>query len=45
VISLIHPGNGKSQAVARRNGMVEEKRTNHRGVEAIVFRAWLSDPA
>lgn len=41
VISLIDPGNFKSQAVARRNGMVMEKRTLHRGVEAIVFRTSL----
>lgn len=42
VISLIDPGNTRSQAVARRNGMVMEKRTLHRGVEAIVFRASLT---
>jgi len=39
VISLIDAGNDRSQAVARRNGMLPEKRTVHRGVEAIVFRA------
>lgn len=38
VISLIDPLNFRSQAVARRNGMAEEKRTVHRGAEAIVFR-------
>lgn len=38
VISLIDPGNHRSQAVAKRNGMAPEKRTMHRGVEAIVFR-------
>ncbi|MCB9184319.1 MAG: GNAT family N-acetyltransferase [Flavobacteriales bacterium] len=39
VISLIDPGNTKSQAVALRNGMRPGKRTVHRGVEAIVFRS------
>lgn len=39
VISLIDPGNVKSQAVARRNGMHFEKNTVHRGVPAMVFRA------
>lgn len=38
LISLIDPGNHRSQAVARRNGMAPEKRTMHRGVEALVFR-------
>ncbi len=38
LISLIDPGNHRSQAVARRNGMTPEKRTVHRGVDALVFR-------
>ncbi|MEO8590153.1 MAG: GNAT family N-acetyltransferase [Flavobacteriales bacterium] len=38
VISLIDPDNLKSQAVALRNGMVQEGRTIHRGTEALVFR-------
>ncbi|MBK6627533.1 MAG: GNAT family N-acetyltransferase [Flavobacteriales bacterium] len=38
LISLIDPDNHRSQAVARRNGMAPEKRTMHRGVEALVFR-------
>lgn len=42
VISLIDAGNLRSQAVAKRNGMHPEKRTVHRGVEAIVFRAQLT---
>ncbi|MBK8226158.1 MAG: GNAT family N-acetyltransferase [Flavobacteriales bacterium] len=42
VISLIDPENHRSQQVARRNGMRPEKRTEHRGVEAIVFRASLT---
>lgn len=41
IISLIDPGDHRSQAVARRNGMQAEKRTMHRGVEAIVFRSRL----
>ncbi|MBP6573964.1 MAG: GNAT family N-acetyltransferase [Flavobacteriales bacterium] len=41
VISLIDADNLKSQAVAKRNGMSVEKRTIHRGVEALVFRAML----
>ena len=42
VISLIDQENHQSQAVAGRNGMTFEKRTIHRGVEALVFRAMLS---
>ncbi|MFZ1686700.1 MAG: GNAT family N-acetyltransferase [Flavobacteriales bacterium] len=42
VISLIDPDNHKSQAVATRNGMQVEKRTVHRGVEALVFRVALA---
>ncbi|HQW87914.1 MAG TPA: GNAT family N-acetyltransferase [Flavobacteriales bacterium] len=38
LISLIDPDNHRSQAVARRNGMAPEKRTVHRGAEALVFR-------
>lgn len=38
LISLIDPGNTRSQAVAARNGMSPGKRTVHRGVEAIVYR-------
>lgn len=38
IISLIDPGNARSQAVAMRNGMRADKRTVHRGAEAIVFR-------
>lgn len=38
LISLIDPANHRSQAVAHRNGMAPEKRTVHRGVEALVFR-------
>ncbi|MFT3884522.1 MAG: GNAT family N-acetyltransferase [Flavobacteriales bacterium] len=38
VISLIDPRNFASQAVARRNGMVHEKDTVHRGMPAMVWR-------
>jgi RimJ/RimL family protein N-acetyltransferase len=38
VISLIDQGNFKSQAVAKRNGMIHEKDTVHRGTPAMVFR-------
>jgi [ribosomal protein S5]-alanine N-acetyltransferase len=38
VISLIDPENFASQAVAKRNGMLPEKRTVHRGHPVIVFR-------
>ncbi|MBX2972512.1 MAG: GNAT family N-acetyltransferase [Flavobacteriales bacterium] len=38
VISLIDHGNHASQAVAKRNGMVYEKDTVHRGVPAMVWR-------
>ncbi len=41
VISLIDPGNARSQAVARSNGMGPGKHTLHRGEEAIVFRTVL----
>lgn len=41
VISLIDEANTKSRAVAARNGMVYEKRTVHRGVPALVYRAEL----
>lgn len=40
VISLIDPGNLRSQAVARRNGMVREQLTTHRGIPAHVWRVW-----
>lgn len=43
VISLIDAENHRSQAVASRNGMVFEKRTVHRGVEAMVFRCILAN--
>lgn len=42
VISLIDAANLRSQAVAKRNGMKMEKRTIHRGVEALVFRTALA---
>jgi [ribosomal protein S5]-alanine N-acetyltransferase len=45
VISLIDADNVKSQAVAKRNGMSVEKRTIHRGVEALVFRTTLASGA
>ena len=38
VISLIDPDNLPSQAVAKRNGMVFEKDTVHRGAPAMVWR-------
>lgn len=41
VISLIDEGNLPSQGVARRNGMVVEKNTVHRGVPAAVWRTLL----
>lgn len=41
VISLIDHANHKSQAVAKRNGMVFEKDTVHRGTPAMVFRVML----
>lgn len=41
VISLIDHENYASQAVARRNGMVFEKDTVHRGVPAMVWRCLL----
>lgn len=40
VISLIDPGNHRSQAVAQRNGMVREQLTSHRGIPAHVWRVW-----
>ncbi len=43
VISLIDPTNHSSQAVARRNGMQQEKRGMHRGEEVLVFRAALGN--
>lgn len=42
VISLIDADNHRSQHVAVRNGMAYEKRTIHRGIEAMVFRTALS---
>ncbi|MBK8499554.1 MAG: GNAT family N-acetyltransferase [Flavobacteriales bacterium] len=45
VISLIDEENHRSQAVAQRNGMLYEKRTVHRGVPALVFRASLPHSA
>lgn len=42
VISLIDPGNLKSQAVAKRNGMHHEKDSVHRDEPVMVFRAELS---
>ena len=44
VISLIDHRNFASQAVARRNGMVYEKDTVHRGVPAMVWRVMLDQP-
>lgn len=41
VISLIDHANIKSQAVAKRNGMVFGKDTVHRGTPAMVFRVTL----
>ena len=41
VISLIDPDNFPSQAVAKRNGMVFEKDTVHRGAAAMVWRVVL----
>lgn len=38
VISLIAPGNTRSEAVARRNGMSLERMTVHRGVPARIWR-------
>ncbi len=38
LISLIHPDNVRSQAVATRNGMTEWKRTIWRGHPVVVFR-------
>ena len=42
VISLIDAENVRSQGVAKRNGMVYEKETVHRGVPALVFRVILA---
>jgi RimJ/RimL family protein N-acetyltransferase len=44
VISLIHHLNFASQAVARRNGMMNEKDTVHRGIPAMVWRASIGQP-
>lgn len=38
LISLIHPDNLRSQAVAKRNGMTEWKRTTWREMPVVVFR-------
>lgn len=38
LISLIHPENLRSQAVAKRNGMTEWKRTTWREMPVVVFR-------
>lgn len=38
LISLINPGNTRSQAVAIRNGMAREGRTIHRGIVADIWR-------
>ena len=38
IISLIDEQNSSSRRVAERNGMVVEKRSVHRGVEALVYR-------
>ncbi len=43
VISMIDEENHRSRGVAKRNGMVFEKRTIHRGTEALVFRAALAN--
>ena len=42
IISLIDHENHRSQNVARRNGLVAEKNTVHRGHPAVVFRAVLA---
>jgi RimJ/RimL family protein N-acetyltransferase len=44
VISLIDHQNLASQSVARRNGMVYEKDTVHRGVPAMVWRVAIDQP-
>ena len=41
VISLIDHENFASQAVAKRNGMLHEKDTVHRGVPAMAWRVAL----
>lgn len=38
VISLIHPENARSEAVATRNGMTLERSTTHRGMPARIWR-------
>jgi RimJ/RimL family protein N-acetyltransferase len=38
LVSLIHPENHRSQAVAKRNGMTEWKRTTWREMPVVVFR-------
>ena len=43
VVSLIDPGNHRSQAVATRNGMERGKLTMHRGKEAYVYRIPLAN--
>lgn len=41
VISLIHPENARSEAVAKRNGMTVERMTVHRGTPARIWRVTL----
>lgn len=38
IISLIHPENKPSQAVATRNGMVPDGKTVHKDEEAVIYR-------
>lgn len=40
VVSLIDPANFASQAVAKRNGMVFDRKAIFRGEELFVFRVW-----
>lgn len=43
IVSLIDPDNTNSQAVAKRNGMLFDKRGIHRGEEVLVFRVPLGN--
>jgi len=43
LISLIHPDNLRSQAVAKRNGMTEWKRTTWRSMPVVVYRVRKGD--
>jgi len=44
VVSLIDPGNGKSVAVAERNGMRFDTMGMHRGEEVMVYRVHFATP-